>query len=387
MFIKLKLLPRKILSLITWSKNFRKKFLLLILVWSGWFVLNLLFVVFSKPRFECSQVAAALEIPEVVSFFPEFSKDNRLAGQTFLTMPEWYIVFSAKEYATVLEKSWPSRFRYSAASKQYWQLYNCMYRHVSDGYPTNSESDLVLDVIGASFTVENTLRSMHEFGLGRISELLATRKSAEDLLSTKIAHKYADSLNTTPWYEFDFFSAWVSTWKLGQPGQTPLRTLDRKYFLGSEYLGKTVYGYLIRKATEQTYDPADPTTTLVTDFIPQSFLIENYEARVLARRVFTYKSYSLLRLPRYSAILPFLRKLDEGNLQIYAMSGNSEVLVSFFTKAGSDVELPGRKVFSAEDLTDSSRDRVGWLLPVSMFKTLFLLEKEGKIILEHVYDF
>jgi len=47
----------------------------------------------------------------------------RTGSSTFLTLPAWYVVYSAEEYAAFVKSRAPSRFPYFAAIGQYWRYY------------------------------------------------------------------------------------------------------------------------------------------------------------------------------------------------------------------------------------------------------------------------
>src|SRR5262245_39958475 len=71
--------------------------------------------------------------------------------QTFLTLPEWYIVWSAEEYAEVLAHGAPSEFSYFESNAQFWRAYRTVF-HRTEGYAPNPEYQVMNCVIGASFT-------------------------------------------------------------------------------------------------------------------------------------------------------------------------------------------------------------------------------------------
>ncbi len=48
---------------------------------------------------------------------------TRNEDQTFLTLPEWYIVFSSEEYANFLKYNLPSDFPYFSSIIQFWKIY------------------------------------------------------------------------------------------------------------------------------------------------------------------------------------------------------------------------------------------------------------------------
>ncbi len=73
---------------------------------------------------------------------------------TYLTYPEWYLVFNPQEYAEFLAKDLPSRFPYFKSIEQFWSGYCEVYGITKNNYEFNADNHIVATVIGASFSVE-----------------------------------------------------------------------------------------------------------------------------------------------------------------------------------------------------------------------------------------
>ncbi|MBI2048516.1 MAG: hypothetical protein HYT30_01145 [Parcubacteria group bacterium] len=98
--------------------------------------------------------------------------DPRFEERTFATFPEWYIVYSAQEYADFVARGGlPSRFPYIGAIRQFWDSIRYMKANIAS-HPIDSESETVLNVIGWSFTVEYGLIGIYENTVGRLTEIL-----------------------------------------------------------------------------------------------------------------------------------------------------------------------------------------------------------------------
>ena len=61
--------------------------------------------------------------PELISATVDVPGYRRNGSSTFLTLPAWYVVYNAEEYATFVTSHAPSRFPYFAAIRQYWRYY------------------------------------------------------------------------------------------------------------------------------------------------------------------------------------------------------------------------------------------------------------------------
>src|SRR5262245_49994157 len=63
---------------------------------------------------------------------------------TFLTLPEWSIVYSTEEYARYLARAAPSGFPYFRSATQYWQQVNAVCDVTRAEYPFNAGYQVML---------------------------------------------------------------------------------------------------------------------------------------------------------------------------------------------------------------------------------------------------
>ena len=115
----------------------------------------------------CAGLASAtpVRVPEA---------DRRGEGQTYLTFPEWSLVFSPDEFADSLEaKGTPSAFPWFAHVRQFWSAYGRVW-DATQQYPFNGEYHTMIGVIGTSTTVEYGIRGAYETLVGRLTELAST---------------------------------------------------------------------------------------------------------------------------------------------------------------------------------------------------------------------
>ena len=55
---------------------------------------------------------------------------RRPPDQTFLTFPEWFLVFSPAEYAAYVREHTPTRFPFLGHVRQFWQSYGAAYERI-----------------------------------------------------------------------------------------------------------------------------------------------------------------------------------------------------------------------------------------------------------------
>jgi hypothetical protein len=226
------------------------------------------------------------------------AEHQRPPDQTFLTYPEWFLVFSPDEFAAFSKKQTPDRFPFFGHIGQLWQSYRAVYAHIKTRYPFNTGYHVMIMVIGGSTTVEYTLRACYEKVIGKISRLVSTSAlTDEDRYAAQVAQEYVDFIKVLPWYEFDFKQRLVRLWTENPAtGKNLFRKWERRYILTCDYTVKMVYGWLIKKATKASYDEALMVTAVVVD----KPLTTLDTSRVKLLNTYTDGS-SLLLLPRYDA--------------------------------------------------------------------------------------
>ena len=133
--------------------------------------------------------------PEREAIIAQLSDYPRLEEQSYLTLPEWYIVYSADEYAAFITKNRPSQFPYFQAIGQYWGSYYGMCAVTRGRSPFNSGYHLALAVIGTSFTVENLLKGVYENSIGWLTEAQVSDLSKSRHVDTPVS--YGDSTRLT----------------------------------------------------------------------------------------------------------------------------------------------------------------------------------------------
>ncbi|MBX3401768.1 MAG: hypothetical protein KF873_23815, partial [Gemmataceae bacterium] len=182
---------------------------------------------------------------------------KRPEESTFLTYPEWAIVYAAREYAELVSREFPSAFPYWAYTGRFWQDYALMIR-ASSAYPFNFENHLMLTVIGTSQTVENAVQSIYENTVGRLTEAVAGYGMVlEDDYQAAAAAEYAAFLDQVPWYMFPYADKRAGLFRLPAAGGfASLRSWERKLGFGLAYSVKQGYAALIKQGLAATSDAA-----------------------------------------------------------------------------------------------------------------------------------
>jgi hypothetical protein len=335
--------------------------------------------------------------------FPEARR--RTEDSTYLTFPEWHIVYSAEEYATWLESHPPSGFPYFQYVSQFWCGYNSVFELTRSRYPFNAGNHLMLMVIGTSQSAEFAIKGVYEGTIGRATEALSNSGDTdEDRFAKRVAADYGQFLNQIPWYEYPFSTRLSELWsETSLSGDYPIRKWERRLALSLEYGAKAGYGWLLGLATGAVYDadavqvlvwaedlpvlgtpppatpppagsPADAADTTVQPFISLERQVDG--------------SSALYVLPRFTAFRNTLQTIPSGQGRLLAVAGNQEMMITAIAPREWNATLSeGHAVFEQPILIDPARKRVAIVAPVSSLLSLLSRLQDQSITIEHVYDY
>lgn len=277
--------------------------------------------------------------------------------QTFLTYPEWFLVFSPAEYAAFVTRSTPDRFPFFGHIGQFWGGYAAVSRESrARGQDLNPGYHLMVMVIGLSTTVEYAIRSGYERLVGRVSAATANGLTAEDRLGARVAQDYVDFIRVLPWYEYDFTRQLKALWAdVPWTGPHPVRKWERRFALSTEYGIKAIYGQFIKFATGSIYDKPLLVTAAVVQPAPQADAGRLPELKVLKALP---DGAALVTVPRYEAFMNYAKALAAQGVDFREIAGNRTVILvsligpsDWHPHAGIEKELieqpiltlPGRK--------------------------------------------
>lgn len=309
---------------------------------------------------------------------------QRAEESTFLTYPEWAIVYAAREYAAFVAENRESGFPYWAYIGRFWQDY-AMVIHATEPYPFNSQNHLMLVVIGTSHTIEHALQWAWENTLGRLTELAAPRPVAEDRFQAAAAAEYAAFLNQVPWYRFPYAEKRAELWDTpSTSGWASVRSWERKLAFGLSYTIKQAYADLIASGLEATSDAAlldihvwakgpvplaiegEPDTRLELDF--------GEDGAVFVTR-------------RYQVFTELVPRLVNRGLRFVEIGGNDLIFITVLSDGPISAPPGASTLFSYALPAEPKTWRLGIITPVGeLHNILPALDKSGAG-LEHVYDY
>lgn len=310
------------------------------------------------------------------------AKDCRPPDQTFLTFPEWYLVFSPAEQGQYFKEHTATSFPYMTHTRQIWQSYSIVKDQIRDNFPVNKGYHFMIWVIGSSASVEYAIKALYETLIGRFTD---TRQvlTEEDRFNAIFTQDYVDFIKDRPWYEFNFKQRLKYLWKdVPITGKHLIRKLDRRYILTGELLVKWVYGKLIGLGTKTVYDEALPTTAVIIDALPANAM------NLTVAQTFTDQSV-LLYLPRYDKFAAAAMTLAKSGAHFREIAGNtSAVLVTILTHNPDTLEYNNTQLLFRQPVAaDPTMQRVALTVPVSGLSQLLLQLDKANVQIEHVFDF
>lgn len=309
---------------------------------------------------------------------------RRAVGQTYLTFPEWFLVFSPEEYADLVEHDYPSRFPFLRHVAQVWTGYLGIASEVPEGTPTDPTYHGMVWIIAGSTTIEYGVRAVYESVIGRVTEATVIGETtAEDRFGAEVAREYERFLRQAAWYDYDYADALRRLWtEVPFTWSSPIRALERRYALTSEYVFKLAYAQVLRSASQAAWEGDDFSndTVVVLDGEPEGVpftLIERHaDGQVLGA------------LPRYEAFTAASGAVAAQGVSFVEIAGNTgPILVS--VRAPTGYTPPGARVVLRQPiLTQQGKERVVVEVRVGELSALLraLADADG-VSLEHVYDY
>lgn len=321
-------------------------------------------------------------ILEAIKDIPDYARPEDL---TYLTLPEWYIVYSTDEYAAFIAQNPPSQFPHFRAVVQYWQSYADVCEVVQEKYPFNNEHQFALGFIGVSFTAENMLKGVYEGTIGRLTEWGVSEPTPEEIYAAQVAKEYGEFLHMTPWYFFPFREKLQALWaETSSRGPNPIRKWERKIALTAEYGLKVLYAGLTKLGAEATYGGADVEKIYaVTEGLTDEMLSSDLE---LSKEIDGNRK--LIRMTRFERFTQLVPGLTERGLRFIEIAGNDEILATVFAPRAEEFSFTyAEPLFDLPILTDPELTRLAVRVKLADLRS-FLDELENSPNrLEHLYDY
>src|SRR5262245_44434961 len=258
---------------------------------------------------------------EAVQKIPDYYRPE---SKTYLTLPEWYIVYSTDEYAAFVQNHSSSDFPYFKAVSQYWQSYIDVCREIRGRYPFNGDSQFTDAVIGISITAEDMVKGAYDGTVGKVTDGLSSdTPTEEEVYAAKVAKEYGEFLHMTPWYFFPFGEKLKGLWsETSLWGPDPIRKWERKFELTLEYGSKALYGGFTNLGAKAAYGGTDVekidafTTGIKDDMLSKDLeVVQKLDEQT-----------QLIRITRFEYFSETVPGLVERGVKFLEIAGNQEIL-------------------------------------------------------------
>lgn len=308
---------------------------------------------------------------------PVPAAERRPEARTWLTYPEWHIVYSADSLGRYLTAGRrPSGYDYGADVAGFWRSY-CAIHRIAGARPGAADAKLMIYVIGISFTAEMAVKAGWENIIGRLSEVIGGWHSPEDRYAAAVQRRYGTFMHEVPWYAFDFGDAFSGLWHT-KGEWSFVRRPERRIALSSEYGVKAVYAKGIGALAAMQPDA----TTLLMTVRASPHTVAAVDPRL--RPVATGDGRTLVRAPRYAQFTDLIGKLAMQGIVVEDIAGNRTIFVTLLA--------PGRLRPATPLIAMPLGDRPGWsrygvTLPVARLTAWVAASRAAGAEIEHVYDY
>lgn len=310
---------------------------------------------------------------------PQF---QRREANSYLTYPEWHIVYAYEGLAEVLKTGDEHEFPYLASIAGFWRA-SCALNKVANAHGGADQNTRQTNhVIGASFTLEMGMKALYEETLGRLFALFrGAEKSPQDIVSAEMANDYAMFLYQTPWYKYEFTAARAKLWDA--PLTMPVRGWERRLALGGEWSAKIAYAGLIADAVSATGMAKLEIRSIVSGLdaatlqaIPGIEVIREFDGK------------TEINTPRYAAFTEILKAIAAKGGTVVEIAGNDEIMITATTANDAKVANPDGSTLIAEVPRDGFDGR-RLILSVPLLKLADTIRtlQSGPLQLEHIYDY
>jgi hypothetical protein len=329
------------------------------------------------------------ELPTDIIRMDRFNIDDqkyyRAEGDSYLTYPEWYIVYAYIDLADVTRQSSESSFDYIQSIRGFWTSL-CGARRTASAIGPVTRDQVITDyIIGVSFTAEMSIQGGYERTIGALSAWLrGSNRTPEDIFASRMRDDYAAFLQQTPWYQFPFGAELSRFWRdVPLVGGNPVRKVERRVGLTLELGVKALYARIMGYAA--AYSPAELTILSIVEGLDASDLATDpriEKIRDLGEGV------TLIQTPRYQQYTEIIRGLGARGRRVIEIAGNTRILTTVLVPNSIELDVgTAREIFAAPIQSREGWRRVGLDTHVGdLAAQIGAVERQGGEF-EHAYDY
>ncbi|MBR1231506.1 hypothetical protein [Bradyrhizobium sp. AUGA SZCCT0182] len=311
---------------------------------------------------------------------------QRKQNNTFFTFPEWYIVYSFEDFGRFLDRSSESHFNYLGHIFGFWRSFCTINQAVPSTGESLTEVKTMIYIIGVSYSIEYAIKGFYENTIGRVFEWIrGEERTPQDLYARKVLQDYAAFLYTVPWFKFPFREKLDGLMAISARTDSPLRTWERYFALGTEYYLKVGYAALIQKALDAGGDDEPRDIMFAVATLPPAVLAK--EPRIKPIRTLT-PQWQLVQAPRYKDFTEILQSLLDQGYGLAEIAGNREILITVIAPDAAKLDVKGTtELFSLELDGKPGFRRAGLKARIDRLVDINRDLKARGVSIEHFYDY
>jgi hypothetical protein len=317
--------------------------------------------------------------PAFVSRLPG-QAGRRAEAQTWLTYPEWSIVYEAETYARYLEAGGrPSGFPHWRQISGFWTSL-CTVNRAAATAGGSSHYKVLLYTIGLSFSAELMVKGLYENTIGRLAEWIGGAASPDDRYNAGVWRAYGGFMHEVPWYRFPFGRALGGEWGTSAGGYGA-RHWERRFALTLEYGTKALYAKAIGWASGATLGRDERTLRFVA-----RGPIAGIDPRL--RPVAQLPGGDVVvEAPRYAQFSDLLERMSQRPVTISEIAGNDDIFVTLILPDAVNPPAGTTTLFALPLDDRPGWRRIGLTVPVPRLLALLRATRAAGGTLEHVYDY
>jgi len=256
----------------------------------------------------------------------------RQEANSYLTYPEWHIVFAYDGLAHTLKADDEHAFGYAQSISSFWSSTCALTRVAGQHGGADWGTRSMIHTIGVSFTVEMLAKAAYEETIGRLTAWMrGPRKTPQDQAIAGMAADYATFLRQTPWYEYPFHRKAQELWAV--PIEQSGRGWERRIGIGAELEAKAGYAKVLAGAVAAT-EAAQLTIRSVVAGLTASTLARIEDVTVVGSRTGGVE----IETPRYATFTRILSDIARRGGTIREIAGNDEIMASLTVPDGAEFD-------------------------------------------------
>jgi hypothetical protein len=306
---------------------------------------------------------------------------RRSESNTYLTYPEWHIVFAYDGLARALSTGDEHAFDYIDSISSFWSSTCTLTRVANQHGGVDWDTRSMIHTIGVSFTAEMLVKAAYEETIGRTTAWLrGPRKTPQDAMIAAMAADYAAFLRQTPWYEYPFNRKAQDLW--ATPVDQFVRGWERRLGIGMEFKAKAAYARVLAGAVAATA-PAQLVIRTVVSGLDAPVLARIPGVAVIGRRGDGVE----IETPRYALFTRILTDIARRGGAIREIAGNDEIMASLTVPDGAAGTVSHGTVLMRMKRDGIAGERLLVNVRMADLASFLKANPPGEPGLEHVFDY